>query len=69
MAWLALANVSLEVLVILKYAGGQFDHVTVHPTVIVYSWAAVGVGLALFTIFYFYIFKIHERKPKKSKTE
>lgn len=67
MAWLSFTAIILESLIVLKYSEGQYPHMTDPPLPVVIGWSIVLTGLFLFTIFYFYIFRLHEKKPVDSK--
>lgn len=68
--WLTVAISAAESLLIFKLREGQFPHFHGHPTTVVWSW---GIGLCafcLFTILYFYVFKVHLRSaPSESSPE
>lgn len=67
MAWLAFTACILESLIALKYSEGQYPHLTDPPLPVVVGWTIVLSGLFLFTIFYFYVFRLHEKKATDSK--
>jgi len=62
MTWLSIAILCTETLICIKFGKGQFSHFTGHPPLVVWIWSAVAIGLVLFTIFYFYVFKCHLHK-------
>jgi hypothetical protein len=66
--WLVVAIVGAELLVWIKLSRNQFPHLTGHPPIIVASWAVVIAATALFTVFYFYIGRCHEKRPSPTKT-
>jgi hypothetical protein len=63
MAWLTIAILACETLICVKFSRGQFPHFTGHPDWVVYTWGAVGIGLVVFTVLYFYVLKMHLKKP------
>jgi len=63
-AWICFAVAGAELILWAKLSPGQYPHFNGHPPLIVYSWLIVLASLAIFTIFYFYVFKCHLRGAK-----
>lgn len=59
--WLSMAIAATEILIIVRFSEGQYPHFKGHPLWAEVVWPLGIIGLILFTIFYFYVFKIHLR--------
>jgi hypothetical protein len=48
-----------EVLITFRFSKDQFPHWTSNPPIVVGLWAVFFIGINLFTLFYFFVFKMH----------
>jgi hypothetical protein len=62
--WLTVAIAAAEALITIRFSEGQFPHFHGHPPFIIGIWTVFLVGLNLFTLFYFFIFKSHLKSAK-----
>jgi len=66
--WLTIAISAAEGLITLRFSRGQFPHFQSHPPLVVGIWSVFLIGLNLFTLLYFFVFKAHLKK-KENKVE
>lgn len=64
--WLTAACSAAEALLTIRFSAGQFPHYIQDPPVVVAIWTVGLVGLNLFTLLYFYVFKVHLKGAKES---